>query len=140
MPESMFNEFLFVYGTLRRQTVNNRHTLLAQHCRYYGPASLHGLLYEINGYPGAIESDRPDHRVLGELYGIIKCEPLFTVLDNYEECSVRFPKPHEYVRKKTRVTAEGGDTVLAWVYFYNLTVTGLRNIASGDYLRDNHER
>jgi gamma-glutamylcyclotransferase (GGCT)/AIG2-like uncharacterized protein YtfP len=133
----MFNEFLFVYGTLRRPA--GRHNLLLKHCRYYGSASLHGLLYEVNGYPGAIASAESGSCVVGELYRIIKGEPLFTLLDDYEECSDGFAKPHEYVRKKLRVTTAAGDTVLAWVYIYNLPVTGLRKILSGDYFCNNPE-
>ena len=131
----MINEFLFVYGTLRRQAGNSRHDLLAQHCRFYGPATLRGRLYEINGYPGAIESDNPGHRVAGELYRIIKRKPLFALLDDYEECSDRYPLPQEYARKRIRVETVGGKALQAWVYLYNYPVQGLTEIRHGDYLR-----
>lgn len=130
----MVTEFLFVYGTLRRQAGNSKHELLTQHCRFYRAATLQGLLYEVNGYPGAIESDNPGHKVAGELYRIIEREPLFALLDDYEECSDRHPQPQEYARRKIRVETAGGMARQAWVYLYNYPVQGLTEIRHGDYL------
>ena len=133
----MLNEFLFVYGTLRREAGNSRHVLLAQHCRFYGPATLRGLLYEVHGYPGAIESDKPGSRVAGELYRIIERKPLFALLDDYEECAENYPHPREYVRKSIQVKTADGETLTAWAYIYNYPVQGLTEIWSGDYLNWN---
>jgi gamma-glutamylcyclotransferase (GGCT)/AIG2-like uncharacterized protein YtfP len=130
----MDNEFIFVYGSLRRQTATALSQLLARHCTYLANGSMQGSLYEVDGYPGAIASAEPGERVFGELYRIIDREFLLRELDAYEECTQDFPQPHEYVRKKVLVSRESGGPVLAWVYLYNRDVSHLAQIRSGDYL------
>lgn len=95
---------------------------------------MQGCLFEVAGYPGAIESINPDHRVKGELYRILDRKRLFAILDEYEECSNRHPRPHEYRRKIVTIQSIRDDTVSAWAYIYNRSTTRLRKIASGDYL------
>ena len=130
----MVNEFIFVYGTLRKETATPMHQLLARYCEYVSDALLQGKLYEVDGYPGAIESDDPNDLIQGELYRIISTENLLPQLDEYEECTEQFPQPHEYVRKKLLFSLSGSEKVCAWVYVYNLDVTGLVQIKNGDYL------
>lgn len=89
----------------------------------------------MNGYPGAIESEHKSERVKGELYRVINQKPLFSALDDYEECSAAYPQPHEYIRKKLLISALDGGVVSAWVYVFNHDVSDLSVIQSGDYLR-----
>jgi len=46
-----------------------------RHCEYFSDGCTQGKLYEVNGYPGAIESDNPRDKVCGELYRIISSAP-----------------------------------------------------------------
>ena len=93
-----------------------------------------GKLYEVCGYPCAIESTDANHKVFGELYKIIDQQSLLERLDEYEECSGRFPGPHEYSRKQRSIELVSGNSVVAWVYLYNHDVSTLQQIISGDYL------
>ncbi|MEY3760929.1 MAG: hypothetical protein RIR39_2420 [Pseudomonadota bacterium] len=93
-----------------------------------------GKLYEVRGYPGAIESSDANHKVFGELYKILDQQPLLECLDGYEECSDRFPMPQEYSRKQCSIELVSGDSIVAWVYLYNHDVSKLRQIISGDYI------
>jgi gamma-glutamylcyclotransferase (GGCT)/AIG2-like uncharacterized protein YtfP len=70
----MTGEFIFVYGTLRKGAVTAMSHVLARHGEYFADGYLQGKLYEINGYPGAIESDNAEDKVYGELYRIIDCD------------------------------------------------------------------
>ena len=130
----MVTEFIFAYGTLRKQMASSKHHLLANHCEYFSEGVMPGKLYEVCGYPGAIESSDANDKVFGELYKILDQQPLLERLDEYEECSCRFPMPHEYSRKLLCVELTGGGSVVAWVYLYNHDVSNLRQIISGDYL------
>lgn len=94
---------------------------------------MQGKLYEVNGYPGAIESDQPDDKVHGELYKIVNSLVLHQ-LDDYEECTDRHPIPHEYIRKKLSISVTGNGDISAWVYVFNHDVSNLLRIESGDYL------
>ena len=131
---SMALEFLFVYGTLRKQSATRLHPLLADYCVYCSPGFMHGKLYEVRGYPGAIVSGDSHDRIFGELYRILNRKRALTRLDDYEECSNKFPLPHEYSRKRLPIALPGGGSVVAWVYLYNDDVSKLRQIVSGDYL------
>lgn len=130
----MATEFIFVYGTLRKQIASSKYQLLANHCEYFSAGVMPGKLYEVCGYPGAIESTDANHKVFGELYKILDQQPLLERLDGYEECSDRFPLPHEYSRKRCSIELVSGGSVVAWVYLYNHDVSTLQQIISGDYL------
>ena len=111
----MDNEFIFVYGTLRKEIATNMYHVLAYHCEYFFNGHMQGKLYEVNGYPGVIESDNPSDKVYGELYRIVDSELVLTQLDEYEECTDKYPEPHEYIRKKLLISLSGGVSVPAWV-------------------------
>jgi gamma-glutamylcyclotransferase (GGCT)/AIG2-like uncharacterized protein YtfP len=125
-------EYLFVYGSLRR-TTSGVHQYLASDAEYVAEGSMQGRLYEINGYPGAIETADLNERVFGELYRVRAMSMLLARLDAYEESDATFPQPHEYVRKVLPVKLCDGDSVMAWVYVFNRSIAGLRHIISGDY-------
>ncbi len=63
-----------------------------------------GKLYLVKDYPAAVPSHNPEDSVLGEVYSIQDINHLLVRLDEYEECSTRFPKPTEYVRRIESVT------------------------------------
>ena len=127
-------EFIFVYGTLRKQSASNMHAVLANYCEYYSDGVMQGKLFEVDTYPGAIESSDPNDMVFGELYRMLDRKRVLALLDDYEECSNKFPLPHEYIRKPLAIELAGGDSVVAWVYLYNHDVSKLQQILSGDYL------
>ena len=128
------DEYIFLYGTLRETAKAEQRQLITRDCKFVSNGTIQGRLYEVDGYPGAVESTKPGEHVIGELYRILAPQALFPQLDEYEECSEHYPQPHEYVRKKIRVSTEGGQPIKAWVYLYNLDVSALSQIDSGDYL------
>ena len=130
----MAAEFIFVYGTLRKQMASDMHHVLARHCDYFSDGVMRGKLYEVCGYPGAIESGDANDKVSGELYKMHDPKLVLARLDDYEECSDRFPMPQEYSRKRLSIELGCGDSVVAWVYLYNHDVSKLQQIFSGDYL------
>ncbi len=95
---------------------------------------MYGHLYQVDGYPGVIVPPHCRRRVHGELYHIINKDELFLLLDDYEQCSAKYPKPHEYVRKQVDVTTSSGAVCKAWSYIYDRAVAGLVRIHSGDYV------
>lgn len=128
----MTEDYLFVYGTLRKDTV--RHDLLQRYCEFIALGRLQGSLYQVSHYPGVILSDDSRQQVIGELYRIKNNQLLLAELDDYEECSASFCEPHEYVRSRQNITVTDGVQISAWVYLYNRPTTGLKLITSGDYL------
>lgn len=136
----MQSEYLFVYGTLRREGGSRWHDFLAQHCQFVDLAYFQGRLYMLQGYPGLVSSPHPRERVVGELYrlpvseGVGAVERLLSALDDYEECSEKFPRPHEYLREVHPVSTKQKTQLKAWVYIYNRTTDESVRIVSGDFL------
>jgi gamma-glutamylcyclotransferase (GGCT)/AIG2-like uncharacterized protein YtfP len=127
-------EFIFVYGTLRKAIATGRYDVLVRYGSYFSSGYLQGKLYEVNGYPAAIESNNSQDKVYGEIYKILNSCLLLPELDAYEECTQQFPEPHEYIRKKLAITLFDESNVSAWVYIFNHNVQNLTSINSGDYL------
>lgn len=130
----MVTEFIFVYGTLRKAIANTNYNVLAQHSNYVTDGYLQGTLYDVKGYPAAIESNNPQDKVYGELYKMADSNLVLPILDSYEECTPQFPKPHEYSRKQVAINLINNSRVISWVYIFNHNVTNLIPIRSGDYL------
>lgn len=123
----MISDYLFVYGSLRKASNNAISAKLLNHSLYLGEASIHAKLYEIAGYPGIIESNQITDYVYGEVYQL-RDTRLLSVLDDYEECSSRFPLPHEYIRKAMTVYLSNKQPLTAWVYVYNRDVSILKQL------------
>lgn len=127
--------YLFVYGTLRRNTHNKMHHYLAQQADFIDYANYQGKLYQIDNYPGVIASNSPNDSVQGEVYRLKDSISTLDYLDKYEECSIDFPLPTEYVRKIQSVRLARGQNIQAWVYLYNRPTDGLIPIESGDFIK-----
>ena len=103
-----FNEFLFVYGSLKKGFDN--HKLLQKYAKRVGKASTVGkfAMYEdsFGNYPYLVKE--PITKVMGELYEI-KRKELLDKIDEFEEA------PEYYQRKKIKVKTHKGVN-LAFVY------------------------
>jgi len=92
---------------------------------------MRGVLLDLGDYPAVYVSD--NGAIVGELYRIEAA--LLATLDDFEECSVAFPEPHEYRRALCPVVTASGPTLDAWVYLYNRAPEAHAVIASGDWLQ-----
>jgi len=103
-----FNEFLFVYGSLKKGFDN--HKLLQKYAKRVGKASTVGkfAMYEdsFGNYPYLVKE--PVTKVMGELYEI-KRKELLDKIDEFEGA------PEYYKRKKIKVKTHKGVN-LAFVY------------------------
>jgi len=124
---------LFVYGTLRRDSPNSRHAMLARAARLVGRARMRGRLYQLGGYPGLVPAPDAERWVQGEVYELTDPEALLARLDEYEGCGPRDPEPHEYERVRAEAWMASGAREEAWVYVYRGPLSEKREIVSGDY-------
>lgn len=103
-----FNEFLFVYGSLKKGFDN--HNILQKYAKRVGKASTVGnfAMYEdsFGNYPYLVKEPRT--KVMGELYEI-KRKELLDKIDEFEGA------PEYYQRKKIKVKTHRG-VDLAFVY------------------------
>lgn len=121
-------DYLFVYGTLKRNKQKELHPLLAGNAQYTGTGYYQGKLYAVADYPGIVPSDNLEDRVAGEVFLLHQPDMDFVLLDRYEEIGPDFPVPHEYVRCRQWVMMENQCPLSVWIYLYNRSVDGLLRI------------
>ena len=130
----MSDEYIFVYGTLRRDPGQSMYHVLARYSDFIGDGYVYGKLYEVDNYPGLKASGRLKEKVYGEVYRLRDPDYVFKLLDDYEECSDKYPEPHEYKRVQIDVHLTDGRKLQAWAYEYNHPTESLELISSGNYV------
>ena len=115
-------EYLFVYGTLRRNAGHAMHRILEENASFIGEAVYQGRLYMVENYPGVVPSSEPQCLVHGEVYRLYEVEATLPILDEYEQCGENFLQPVEYERKKQVVYLKDGEPIAALVYIYTTTL------------------
>lgn len=123
--------FLFVYGTLRRGHDGPMAQWLVERSRLIGAATAAGRLYRVADYPGFVPGGGGP--VVGDLLALADAAATLAALDEFEECSGSFPEPHEYRRERIMVAGPHG-AVVAWTYVYALPTAGLALIGHGDFM------
>jgi gamma-glutamylcyclotransferase (GGCT)/AIG2-like uncharacterized protein YtfP len=126
--------YLFVYGTLRRESGLPATQILADHARYLGPSKTQARLYDLGRYPGMTLSASITEWVRGELYELELPEQTLADLDAYEGCDQNNPEPTLFERRLIPVVLASGERWTAWAYVYLGPVDEEQRIASGDYL------
>ena len=126
---------LFVYGTLLSRFDSPFARILAVEAEFLGSAYLRGRLYQVTPrYPGLILPKDPEDVALGEIFRMRDPDVLLALLDDYEGCAPRSPKPFEYGRVLTSAACDNGRSIEAWTYVYRLPVKEEDLIASGSYV------
>ncbi len=133
------DDYLFVYGTLRRGAIRTdaaarAFTQLEADASFMGLATMDGRLFEVDGYPGGCYQFAVGSHVTGDLYQVDVAAGLFSALDAYEESDFHFEQPREYQRQRVPVALGDGSVIYAWVYLYSCSIDALLTIESGDYL------
>jgi pyruvate carboxylase len=134
LPEPDVEEYLFVYGTLRRDCGNDLHRLIARNSDYVGMATYQGQMYQVSDYPGIIPSEDKKDEVVGELYLLSNTIKLLNVLDEYEEFDPESSAKSLFVREHVTVNLKGKE-ITSYAYLYNKKIDPKTRIASGDYLK-----
>ncbi len=132
--------YLFVYGSLRSGFQSPAYEYISRFFTLAGPAKVKGRLYDLGNYPAGVPTEE-DAYITGELYRIRE-ENEFSwamgQLDDYEGVDAEAEEERMYRRDIADVFCDG-QTVKAWIYWYNGDTSGRPVIASGDllqYLRD----
>jgi gamma-glutamylcyclotransferase (GGCT)/AIG2-like uncharacterized protein YtfP len=121
----MDREYLFVYGTLRKEYKLGIMEKLAAHLVFTGKGKVQATLYDLGTYPAALANEQ-QHEIWGDVYEVTEADKLFPVLDEYEG--------DEYKRQKTEVKLETEERLDAWIYWYSGPVDESLQIQENDYL------
>lgn len=109
---------------------------LEKNAEFFGEGYFNGKLFEISWYPGAILSTDEDDKVFGHIYKVNDEEKTFKILDDYEGISETAEVPNEFLRVLIDAYLNNGIMLQTWVYVYNLQTSNLKQIASGNYLKN----
>ena len=90
-------------------------------------------MYDLGIYPAAIPD--PDGCVWGEVYDMDDPGGVLAALDEIEGYREGHIAQSLYTRHLFPVQLDSGETLDAWVYFYNAPLGGAQRIDSGDYLQ-----
>ncbi len=127
------SKYLFVYGTLLPAEAGADMVSVVQQLRRIGPAYVHGKLYDLGEYPGAILDMDADTKIAGEVFELPADPAVLTALDSYEGYDPTEPKESLFVRMKVPVRLRDGRKINSWVYTYNRNPGRAPLIADGDY-------
>ena len=125
--------YLFVYGTLRKDFDLKLKQKVEAGLQYVGRAKIGADLYDLGRYPGAVKNNRGPE-VVGDVFLISEPERVLRILDKYEGIKDNGPKDAEFVRKRGRVKLRSGRELNAWIYWYNRNSKELTPIKYKDYL------
>lgn len=130
-------DYLFVYGTLRRELVKRvspelqalMHSLL-----FIGEGQIQGELYNLGEYPGAIVGAEFKTKIIGEVYELLEPEQTLEMLDVFEGFIPDELEASLYARTKEAISLTDGRQLACWMYVYNDWVSTGSLIQSGDYV------
>lgn len=126
----MRSEFLFVYGTLRKN-FRLHHYLDRPDVHLICTGTIAGVLYDLGEYPGALPAE--DSRVYGELYELKNPDVILPELDRIEGFDPNAENASLFVRRLVPVKSDDGDIASAWVYWLRILPEDARIITSGKF-------
>ncbi len=127
------SNFLFSYGTLIPEHAPNEISGATATFFPYATGWVHGVLYDLGDYPGAVLDPSTSHKVFGTVFRLPENSKVLDQLDQYEGFDAGNPAASLFIRKEHPVTLPDGDTVDCWIYEYNGEVTNSHVLAGGRY-------
>ena len=127
---------LFVYGSLRSGFRNPAYEYLTRYFHLMGEGLVQGKFYDKGDYPVAIPS-KDDSFITGELYEANNPDEFcwaIDQLDDYEGLNVEEGETPLYKRELAQVF-QNGIATNAWIYWYNGSVSNMKEIDTGDVLK-----
>jgi gamma-glutamylcyclotransferase (GGCT)/AIG2-like uncharacterized protein YtfP len=127
------NNLLFVYGTLMNNIQSVIADFLHHNSDFVGEGYFSGKLYDLGSYPGAVYDMQVHSWVYGHVFKLHDPKNMLKRLDLYEGISLLQPDKNEYRRALVPVDVKK-ELLDCWVYLYNFTTEGLKEIPDGHYL------
>ena len=127
------SEFLFVCGTLRPRLLTPQIEPLLGRYQHVSAAFVHGKLYHLGEYPGAVLGEGGGV-IRGDLLELFDVPDLWPALDAYEGFQPENVPSSLFIRTRCQAQLPDGRSIECWMYIYNQPFTAAaRLIASGDY-------
>lgn len=130
-------EFLFVYGTLRKEMVHQvspELRAIMEGLPYLGIGQIQGELYYLGSYPGAIVGNTFKTKIVGEIYELPEPNETLEILDVYEGFIPGELEASLYARSQETISLPDNRQLECWMYLYNDWVATGSLIETGDYI------
>ncbi len=128
---SSSSEYLFVYGSLKRSFKHAIHQHLVMYANFVDEGQFQGKLYQIDWYPGVMESPNPNDRVSGEVFRVNAPNILLPLLDQFEGYDPMRHGKGEYIRCIRPILTRDKVTLSCQIYLYNWPIKEAKLIPSG---------
>jgi gamma-glutamylcyclotransferase (GGCT)/AIG2-like uncharacterized protein YtfP len=127
------SSYVFLYGTLLPGHAPEEIAPAVRKLRRLGEGTVHGVLYDLGKYPGAVLDKSAGARIHGTVFELPDDEALLSALDAYEDFAPGNEQASLFVRTLQPVTLVDGEILQCWIYVYNRDVSGARRIPGGRY-------
>jgi gamma-glutamylcyclotransferase (GGCT)/AIG2-like uncharacterized protein YtfP len=125
------SDYLFTYGTLHPERAPEEIAASVAKLRAVGEGFVHGVLYDLGDYPGAVLDPPSQQKIAGTVFQLPEEEDVLRQLDQYEGFNPDAPDKSLFLRKRCTVTLASGRTLQCWLYVYNGTPEPARILATG---------
>jgi gamma-glutamylcyclotransferase (GGCT)/AIG2-like uncharacterized protein YtfP len=129
------SQYLFLYGTLLPGQAPAELAEVISRLRPIGPGYIHGFLYDLGEYPGAVLAPPTGATISGHVFELPFDGDVLASLDEYEGFDPDNPEGSLFIRTKSLVTLQDGSQLECWVYLYNRDPKSAPLVVGGDYLR-----
>lgn len=129
----MQTNHLFVYGSLLSGFKSHAYEYIRKYFKLLGEATIKGTMYDMGEFPVVVSQDT-GRVIKGELYEINNPNEFSFAMAQLDDYEGLYPEEGEevfYEREAADVNFNG-ETVTAWVYWYNRDVADKRIVESGD--------
>jgi gamma-glutamylcyclotransferase (GGCT)/AIG2-like uncharacterized protein YtfP len=110
---------LFVYGTLRPGHAPPEIAAAVRRLREVGGATVHGRVYDLGGYPGAVLDGSAATTIDGIVLRLTADASVLAALDAYEGFYPTDAARSLFLRTQTVVTLRDGRPLACWIYVWN---------------------
>jgi len=123
--------YLFAYGTLQPGRAPVEIAPAIGKLRPVGKGFVHGVLYDLGDYPGAVLDPSSKQRIDGTVYKLANDASVLRQLDEYEGFDPKSPGKSLFVRTLHPVALNSGGALQCWVYVYNGKRAAARAVNGG---------
>lgn len=130
-------QYLFVYGTLRRDLVGEispELCSLMKGLQFISDGVIEGQLFDLGEFPAAIVGANFTSKIRGEIYEMPNPQAVFAVLDEYECFIPGELEASMFARTLEHITLPDQRQLSCWLYVYNDWVLNGKLIEQGDYV------
>lgn len=121
--------YLFAYGTLAPGRAPAEIAWAVDQLRPVSKGFVHGRLYDLGEYPGAILDASAQQKIHGTVYRLPQHCDLLPALDQYEEFDPIAPEQSLFLRVLANVELFSGQSLPCWIYVYNRHQESARIVA-----------